>query len=147
MNRVSIASPPRRTGDFSLKQISRSWSHLLLQERTLRNNQTNMPTDRHRDSRIANHILPTSATMTGVCVTIISTVRRTESRHQINTIIDNLLAINSLLFLIRCFLSYLSMRPLPRAACFEKYADVFFLIGFLLMVIGGFLLAWEFERL
>jgi hypothetical protein len=99
------------------------------------------------DSRIANHILPTSATMTGVCVTIISIVRLTESRHQISTIIDNLLAINSLIFLLSCFLSYLSMRPLPRSERFEKYADIFFLIGLFLMVIGGFLLAWEFERL
>jgi hypothetical protein len=105
-----------------------------------------MPETSHHDNRIANHILPTSATMTGVCVTIISIVRLTESRHQISTIIDNLLAINSLLFLISCFLSYLSMHPLARAARFEKYADVFFLIGLFLMVIGGFLLAWEFER-
>ena len=101
----------------------------------------------HRpDYRIANHILPTSATMTGVCVTIISIVRLTETRHHISTVIDNLLAINSLFFLVSCFLSYLSMRPIPQTEKFEKYADVFFLVGLFLMVIGGFMLAWEFER-
>lgn len=99
------------------------------------------------DSRIANHILPTSATMTGVCVTIISIVRLTETRHHISTVIDNLLAINSLVFLVSCFLSYLSMRPWDQSRKLEKYADIFFLIGLFLMVIGGFLLAWEFERL
>ena len=97
--------------------------------------------------RIANHILPTAATMTGVCVTIISIVRLTETRHHIRTVIDNLLAVNSLFFLISCFLSYLSMRPLPSAAKLEKYADIAFLIGLFLMVVGGFLLAWEFEQL
>jgi len=106
-----------------------------------------MPRDTHSETRIANHILPTSATMTGVCVTIISIVRLTETRHHISTVIDNMLAVNSLFFLISCFLSYLSMRSLPRAAKLEKYADVFFLAGLFLMVIGGFLLAWEFERL
>lgn len=111
------------------------------------NTELTMPRENQPGVRIANHILPTAATMTGVCVTIISIVRLTETRHHISTVIDNLLAVNSLFFLISCFLSYLSMRPLPSAAKLEKYADIFFLIGLFLMVIGGFLLAWEFERL
>lgn len=106
-----------------------------------------MSGDTQPSPRIANHILPTAATMTGVCVTIISIVRLTETRRHISTVIDNLLAINSLFFLISCFLSYLSMRSWPRADKLEKYADIFFLAGLFLMVIGGFLLAWEFEGL
>jgi hypothetical protein len=105
-----------------------------------------MPSSNKPDTPIANHILPTAATMTGVCVTIISIVRLTERSRHISTVIDNVLAVNSLFFLISCFLSYLSMRPFQRAAAFERYADIFFLLGLLLMVIGGFLLAWEFER-
>jgi hypothetical protein len=105
-----------------------------------------MPQENQANVRIANHILPTAATMTGVCVTIISIVRLIETRQHIRTVIDNLLAINSLFFLISCFLSYLSMRPSPRAEKLERYADIAFLVGLALMVIGGFLLAWEFEK-
>jgi hypothetical protein len=55
------------------------------------------------------------------------------------------MAINSLIFLISCFLSYMSLRSYKAAGTFERYADILFLSGLSLMVIGGFLLAWEFE--
>ena len=101
----------------------------------------------NRDSKgIANHILPTSATMTGVCITVISIVRLTETTRHISTAIDNLLAMNGLIFVVSCYMSYLSMRSVRNAAAFEKYADVFFLVGLTMMAIGGFLLAWEFEH-
>ncbi|BAN36381.1 hypothetical protein SCD_n02579 [Sulfuricella denitrificans skB26] len=95
---------------------------------------------------ISNHILPTSATMAGVCITVIGIVRLIETRHHASTIIDNLMAFTGLIFLISCFLSYLSIRSVRRAVKFEKYADILFLAGLSLMVIGGFLLAWEFEH-
>ncbi len=109
--------------------------------------------DEHRVKRtrsagrgISNHILPTSATMTGVCITVISIVRLIETHHHARTIIDNLMAVNGLVFLVSCFLSYISIRRPQLSARYERYADVFFLFGLLLMVLGGFLLAWEFER-
>ncbi len=95
---------------------------------------------------ISNHILPSAATMTGVCITIISIVRLVETNRHISTIIDNLMAINSLIFLVSCFLSYISLRPSKAAGTFERYADILFLTGLSVMVIGGFLLAWEFEQ-
>lgn len=94
---------------------------------------------------ISNHILPSAATMAGVCITIIGIVRLVETNRHISTIIDNLMAFNSLIFLISCFLSYISLRPFKAAGAFERYADILFLTGLSLMVIGGFLLAWEFE--
>jgi hypothetical protein len=95
---------------------------------------------------ISNHILPTSATMAGVCITVISIVRLVESNRHVSTIIDNLMAFTGLVFLISCFLSYMSIRSARLATKFEKYADFLFLAGLSLMVIGGFLLAWEFEH-
>ena len=97
-------------------------------------------------SGISNHILPTAATMTGVCVTILSIVRLTEVSRHVSTVIDNLMAINGLVFLVSCFLSYMAIRHPRHAFALEKYADILFLIGLSLMVIGGFLLAWEFEH-
>lgn len=84
--------------------------------------------------------------MAGVCITIIGIVRLVETNRHISTIIDKLMSFDSLIFLISCFLSYLSLRPFKTAGKFEKYADILFLIGLSLMVIGGFLLAWEFEQ-
>ncbi len=84
--------------------------------------------------------------MTGVCITVISIVRLVESNRHISTIIDNLMAVNSLIFLISCFLSYISLRSAKAAEIFERYADMLFLMGLSVMVIGGFFLAWEFEH-
>lgn len=95
---------------------------------------------------IANHILPTSATMTGVSVTVISIVRLTEATRHISTIIDNVFAFTGLVFLISCFLSYTAMRSQFFAGRLEKYADLFFLIGLSMTVLGGFMLALEFEH-
>lgn len=102
--------------------------------------------DTSSSTSISNHILPSAATMAGVCITIISIVRLVETNRHISTIIDNLMAFDSLIFLISCFLSYISLRPLKTARSFEKYADILFLTGLSLLVIGGFLLAWEFEQ-
>lgn len=104
------------------------------------------PTKGKPSNGISNHILPTSATMTGVCVTIISIVRLVEANHHISTIIDNLMAFTGLTFLVSCFFSYISIRSARQSGKFERYADMLFLAGLSLMVIGGFLLAWEFER-
>jgi len=98
------------------------------------------------NSGISNHILPTAATMTGVCITVISIVRLIDANRHVNALINNLIAFTGLIFLISCFLSYISIRSSKLAAKFERYADFLFLAGLLLMVIGGFLLAWEFEH-
>lgn len=99
-----------------------------------------------KDRGISNHILPTSATMAGVCITVISIVRLVEANRHVSTIIDNIMAVNGLIFLASCFLSYSSLRSPRRAAAFERYADILFLTGLSLMVVGGFLIAWEFEH-
>ncbi len=95
---------------------------------------------------VANHILPTSATMTGVCVTVISIVRLTAATRHAGTIIDTVFAVNGLVFLVSCFHSYITMRSHPLSGVLEKYADIFFMIGLSMMVIGGFMLALEFEH-
>lgn len=106
-----------------------------------------MHVDRNSNSGIANHILPTSATMTGVCVTVISIVRLTEATRHISTLTDNVFAVTGLVFLVSCFLSYTSMRTPHRAGKMEKLADIFFLAGLSMMVIGGFMLTLEFEHI
>ena len=90
---------------------------------------------------VAHHILPTSVTMAGVCVTVISIIKLTERSYSFTTLIDDFLAVDSLVFLFSAFLSYLSLRSQRRVA-WEHTADVLFLVGMAIMVICAFLLVY-----
>jgi uncharacterized membrane protein YidH (DUF202 family) len=92
--------------------------------------------------RVANHILPTAATMAGVCITVISIIKLTELSHEISTLIDDALAFDSVLFLASSLLSYLSLRSTRMGERLEHSADILFLVGMLLMVVCAFLLVY-----
>ncbi|HEX5364555.1 MAG TPA: hypothetical protein VFW59_09840 [Gallionella sp.] len=98
--------------------------------------------EQHGESRLADHILPSSATMIGVCMTVISLAhlipQRSISRH-----VNEMLAIDSLLFLGSAMLSYFSIRHPQRAEKFERMADVIFLFAISLMVMVGFIVSFE----
>ena len=81
--------------------------------------------------------------MVGVCVTVIGIVRVVEINNAVSTIIDEMLAVDGLIFLGSTVLSYASLRdrtPTPRL---ERLADWLFLGGLALMVAASFMLAWE----
>lgn len=94
-----------------------------------------------KPENLARHILPTSATMVGVCMTVISIVKLLPIGPA-GTWIDKLLAIDSVAFLASAAFSYFSIRDntLERL---ERHADVTFMIGLLGMAICAFLLAFE----
>lgn len=94
------------------------------------------------ESRLADHILPSSATMIGVCMTVIS-VSQLIPRHSISRHVDEMLAFDSLLFLGSAMLSYFSLRHPAKAERFERLADVIFLFAVSLMVAVGFVVAFE----
>ena len=95
-----------------------------------------------KEGRLADHILPSSATMIGVCMTVISLAhlipRQSISRH-----VNELLALDSLLFLGSAMLSYFSLRHPNWAEKFESMADIIFLLGLAVMVVVGFVVAFE----
>ena len=93
-------------------------------------------------SRLADHILPTSSTMVGVCVTVIS-VAQLIPKHGISKHADELLAFDGLLFLCSATLSYFSIRHPVAAAHYERVADLVFLVALALMVIVGFIVSFE----
>ena len=95
-----------------------------------------------KSTDISQHILPVSATMVGVCMTVI-TVMQIAPKNRLTSIADDLLAIDSLLFLISTLLSYWTIRPSPSNQKFELWADRFFLIGMIFMVVISFLVAFE----
>ncbi len=95
-----------------------------------------------KERRLADHILPSSATMIGVCMTVIS-VAHLIPKHSISRHVNEMLALDSLFFLGSALLSYFSIRHPHKAARYERRADTIFLIALSLMVVVGFVVAFE----
>ena len=100
-------------------------------------------TNRHRDSSthleqdICIHIFTVSSAMVGVCLTVIGLIRVVITLGSADTLADDLLAGDALLFLISCLLSYwaLRSRSLRRMHRLEKIADGIFILAMIGMVI------------
>ncbi len=92
---------------------------------------------------LPSHIMPTSATMVGVCMTVISIIKVLHS-GSVGHVIDKILAADSVFFLASTFMSYLSIRSVHRAAALENWADNTFMLGLLLMVFGAIAFSFEF---
>jgi len=91
---------------------------------------------------LSSHILPVSATMIGVCMTVISVIQLAP-KNGISSWADNVLAIDSLFFLASMMLSYWSIRHRDQLVKAELYADRFFIFGMVMMVGVSFLVAFE----
>src|SRR6478736_3101659 len=100
-------------------------------------------TNRHADSGtnleqdISIHIFTVSSAMVGVCLTVIGLIRVVITLGRADTLADDLLAGDALLFLISCLLSYwaLRSRSLRRMHRLEKIADGIFILAMIGMVI------------
>ena len=92
-------------------------------------------------SDLSHHILPSSATMLGVCMMVIS-IAKLLQLGSVGLAIDRLLALDSMLFLASAGLSYLAMRPSARSR-FERCADAAFMLGLVVLGICSVLLAFE----
>jgi hypothetical protein len=95
-----------------------------------------------KESRLADHILPSSATMIGVCMTVIS-VAHLIPKQSISRHVNEMLALDSLFFLGSALLSYFSIRHPHKAEKYERRADALFLLALSLMVVVGFIVAFE----
>jgi uncharacterized membrane protein len=91
---------------------------------------------------ICVHIFAVSAAMVGVCLTVIGLVQLLIAVKQVDTIADDLLAVDALLFLVACLSSYLVLRTChtERMHRVERFADALFIVAMTLMtVICGFI--------
>ena len=84
---------------------------------------------------ISIHIFTTSATLVGVCLTVIGLFRVILQLKSVGTLADNFLSIDALLFLVTCGLAYWALRTRnsKRRHIVEKIADVLFLIALSVM--------------
>src|SRR5947209_14553239 len=91
----------------------------------------------HLEHDICIHIFTVSSAMVGVCLTVIGLIRVVITLGRADTLADDLLAGDALLFLISCLLSYwaLRSRSLRRMHRLEKIADGIFILAMISMVI------------
>jgi hypothetical protein len=93
----------------------------------------------HKD--LSQHILPNSAQLVGVCITVISLTKALHIGH-VGSVLDKLLALDALFFTVSAALSYASMRGI-RSASLEKHADIIFMMGLLELGVCAILLSFE----
>src|SRR5205085_11568413 len=91
---------------------------------------------------ICIHIFTVSSAMVGVCLTVVGLIRVVITLGKADTVADDLLASDALLFLTSCLLSYAALRArsFRRRHLIERVADVVFITAMVVMtVICGFI--------
>jgi len=91
----------------------------------------------HLEQDICIHIFTVSSAMVGVCLTVIGLIRVVITLGIADTLADDFLAGDALLFLISSLLSYwaLRTRSVRRMHRLEKVADATFIIAMIGMVV------------
>ncbi len=98
--------------------------------------------ERRADGRgLSAHILPTSATMIGVCLTALY-ISLLGPPSAGRVLVDKLLALDGLVFLASAVLSFMSMRLRSRAARYESLGENVFVGGLGLLALGALVLAF-----
>jgi multisubunit Na+/H+ antiporter MnhF subunit len=100
--------------------------------------------ERAQERDIAAHIFTTSSVMLGLCLTIISVVHGPRNSDRMETIVDDVVAVDAMIFLAACFLSYAALRStlLARMKRLESVADTVFLLGMVGIGVACILLVW-----
>ena len=88
------------------------------------------------------HILPTSATMIGVCVAVLS-IGQLGPSGKLHVIIDMLLSMDALMFLSSAVLSFVSMRSTGSTARIEARAEMIFIGGLCVLALGTVVLSFN----
>jgi hypothetical protein len=99
----------------------------------------------HLEQDICIHIFTVSSAMVGVCLTVIGLIRVVITLGRADTLADDFLAGDALLFLVSCLLSYwaLRSRSVHRMHRLERVADAIFIIAMIGMVVICALIAYN----
>jgi uncharacterized membrane protein len=86
---------------------------------------------------ICIHIFTVSSAMVGVCLTVIGLIRVVITLGNADTLADDFLATDALLFLVSCLLSYWALRSrgIRRMHRLERIADAIFIFAMIGMVV------------
>ena len=77
------------------------------------------------------HIFTVSSAMVGVCLTVIGLIRVVITLGKVDNLADDCLAVDALLFLVSCLLSYWALRSRTsrRMHRVERIADAIFIVA------------------
>jgi hypothetical protein len=100
------------------------------------------------DERTCRLICPIAAAMVGVCLTGISLLRVVVAVRGHDTIADDLLATDAVLFLLATLTSYFALRvqSYVRLQWLERIADGAFIAAMLLLTIACFVITYALSR-
>jgi hypothetical protein len=86
---------------------------------------------------ICIHIFTVSSAMVGVCLTVIGILRLVITIQQADTLADDFVALDAILFLVSAILSYWALRTRSRQRLYrlERIADFLFISALLFMVV------------
>jgi len=90
-----------------------------------------------RNNNLSNHILYVSATMVGVCMTMLSIIQLIP-KAVVSRWVDDALSLDSMFFLASTLLSYWALRHEMVSDKYERAADLVFLAGMIVLVMTGF---------
>ena len=91
---------------------------------------------------LSAHILPTSSTLVGACMTVISVVKLMHPGG-VGVVIDKLLALGTVLFLASALLSFVSMRIPQLESRLEGFAELLFLVALAVAGIAAVVLSFQ----
>ena len=100
--------------------------------------------DRPTEPRVSAHILPTAATMVGVCMTVLS-IGRLGRSGRAGMLIDKTLAADAVLFLASAVLSFGAIRAPGGGARQERWAELVFLAALAVLVVAALALAFAID--
>lgn len=98
-----------------------------------------------RRDDICGHIFAVSATLVGVCLTVVGMLRAVSRFRDLGTIAEELLSIDAAGYLVSCVIAYAALRTTDaaRRRRLERYADTAFLMALVLMTAACVVIAWE----
>ncbi len=104
------------------------------------------PTKDYTETDLTIHIFSVSAALVGVCLTVIGLFQISHRLSHIKSFGEKLLAIDALIFLSSCVLSYFSLqlRRTRRQHSLERLAEEIFFVGLVMMAGICFLIVYEF---
>jgi len=108
--------------------------------------------DKHREDLnedICVHIFSTSAAMLGVCMTVVGVLHVVVVIRNVNTIADDLLSVDAMIYLLACLSAYWALRTRRqgRNRILERVADSLFLLGLVLSAVATGIITWAIARI
>ena len=98
------------------------------------------------ETSISVDVFSVSAAMVGVCLTVIQLIKM-NGDQQANTIVDEILALDSVVFMLACVLSFLALKSRRNSRLkkiLENIGDGFFLLAISTMVVAITLVVYTF---